>query len=75
MPSSDIKNVDIKSYEKSQLRNAVQEVTIQEAAQIISDAAPVKITAVFQKYFGSKNGVNLAIPAKGKPDEPIDFDG
>jgi hypothetical protein len=48
----------------------------EEARQIITKGVvetPHRISDVFQKYFGSKNGVDLDLSDHQKSHKPIDF--
>lgn len=76
MASISVRNLDNKVYEQLRLRAAKHGTSMEEEArQIISQAvaAPKRINDVFQKYFGSRNGINLDIPDR-KPHKPMDFD-
>lgn len=76
MASISVRNIDDKIYKQLQLRAAKHGVSMEEEARrIISQAVatPVKMSEVFQKYFGSKNGIDLDIPCHRKPHDPMDF--
>ena len=71
-----VRKLDENIYKLLHIRAANHHVSMEEEArQIISQAvtAPEKITHVFQKYFGRKNGINLDIQAHRKPHEPMEF--
>lgn len=77
MASLSVRKLDNTVYEKLRLRAANHGISMEEEArQILCRAvsAPEKISEVFNKYFGDKNGVNLDIPKQRKPHEPMDFD-
>ncbi len=75
MASLSVRKLDKNAYESLRVRAAQHGVSMEEEArQIIYQAvtAPEKISAVFQKYFGQENGVNLELNDH-KPHEPMDF--
>ncbi len=77
MASISVRNLDDKLYEQLQLRASKHGVSMEEEVrQIISQAvtAPERISNVFQKYFGEKNGINLDVSEDRKPHNPMDFD-
>lgn len=77
MANISVRNLDNKIYEQLQRRAAKHGVSMEEEVrQIISQTvtAPDKISGVFQKYFGDKNGINLDMPEQRKPHDPMDFD-
>ena len=77
MASISVRNLDDKMYEMLQLRAAKHGVSMEEEVrQIISQAvsAPEKVSEVFQKYFGHKNGIDLSIKENRKPHGPMEFD-
>lgn len=76
MANLSIRKLDENAYE--QLRHKAMEHGIsmeEEARRIISLAVstPDKISSVFKKCFGPKNGITLNIPNQRKPHEPMDF--
>ena len=76
MASISVRNLDDKLYEQLQLRAVKHGVSMEEEVrQIISQAvtAPERISNVFQKYFGDKNGINLDVTEERKPHAPMDF--
>jgi plasmid stability protein len=76
MASLSVRKLDNSVYDKLRLRAAKHGVSMEEEARrILSQAvsAPEKISAVFLKYFGDKNGVNLDIPDQRTPHEAMDF--
>ena len=77
MANLSVRKLDKNAYEQLRIRAAKHGVSMEEEArQIIYQAvsAPEQITGVFQKYFGSKNGVNLdSLTKRRKPHEPTDF--
>lgn len=75
MANLSIRNLDENVYTQLRLLAAEHGISMEEEVrQIISHAiaTPEKITTVFRKYFGLKNGLNLETPLK-KPHEPMDF--
>lgn len=77
MASLSVRKLDNRVYEQLRVRAAKHGVSMEEEArQIISQvvAAPEKISTVFQKYFGEKNGIDLEATLKRKPHDPMDFD-
>lgn len=77
MATLNVRKLDENAYEQLRMRAAKHGVSMEEEArQIIYQAvsAPEQITIIFQKYFGDKNGVDLTLPNKRKPHEPMDFD-
>lgn len=76
MASISVRNLDDKIYKQLQLRASKHGVSMEEEArQIIAQAvsAPERMSEVFKKYFGSKNGIDLDIPNQRKPHHPMDF--
>jgi plasmid stability protein len=77
MANLSIRKLDDKIYEQLRLRAAKHGVSMEnEVRQILSQAvsAPEQISAVFQKYFGRNNGINLEASNKHKPHDPMRFD-
>jgi plasmid stability protein len=76
MATLNVRKLDKNAYEQLRLRAARHGVSMEEEArQIIYQAvsSPEKISSVFQKYFGIQHGIDLTIPNKRKPHEPMDF--
>ena len=77
MATLSVRNLDDTAYEQLRIRAAKHGVSMEEEVrQIIyhSVSEPERISAVFQKYFGSQHGVDLEMPNQRKPHEPLDFD-
>ena len=77
MASLSVRKLDNGVYEKLRIRAAKHGVSMEEEArQIICQvvSVPEKISDVFRKHFGNKNGINLDIPDHRKPHEAMDFD-
>jgi plasmid stability protein len=75
MPNISVRKLDKKAYERLRIQAANHGVSMEEEArQIIYRAvsAPEKISVIFQKHFGSKNGIDLDLDSR-KPHEPMDF--
>ena len=77
MPSLSVRKIDKNAYQQLRMRAARHGVSIEEEArQIIYQAvsASDRISHVFQRYFGSQNGVDLyTLKERRKPHEPMDF--
>lgn len=76
MANLSVRKLDSNVYEQLRIRAAMHGVSMEEEArQIISQAvaAPGRVSDVFGKYFGYKNGVDLDISDQRKPHEPMDF--
>lgn len=76
MASLSVRKLDTKIYEQLRVRAAEHGVSMEEEArQIISQAvsSPERISSVFHKYFGYKNGIDLDTLAQHKPHAPMDF--
>ncbi len=76
MASLSVGKLDDNVYEMLRIRAAEHGISMEEEArQIISQTvtAPKKISAIFQKYFGPQNGIELDIPNQRTPHEPLDF--
>lgn len=76
MASISVRKLDDSVYDQLRIRAAKHGVSMEEEArQIISKAVmiPERISEVFRKYFGYKNGIDLDIPNQRKPHEPMDF--
>jgi len=77
MANLSIRKLDDRVYESLRIKAAQHGTSMEEEArQILSQAVstPERISDVFQKYFGRKNGVDLVIPHKRTPHKPMDFD-
>ncbi|MEO8400815.1 MAG: hypothetical protein ABI597_03325 [Gammaproteobacteria bacterium] len=77
MAALSIRKLDKNAYEQLRLRAAKHGVSMEEEArQIIylAVSAPERISRVFQKYFGDKNGIDLELSTPDKPHRPMDFD-
>jgi plasmid stability protein len=77
MSNLSIRKLDKQVYAKLKIRAVRHGISMEEEVrQIISQAVdmPEKISAVFKKYFGSKNGIDLHDVQRRKPHEPMDFD-
>lgn len=69
MASLSVRKLDDNVYEQLRIRAAKHGVSMEEEArQIIyqSIAGAQRISAVFQSYFGERNGVDLELPAQQK---------
>ena len=76
MASLSVRRIDKAVYERLRVRAALHGVSMEEEVrQILVQAvtAPVKISEVFKKYFGSENGVELAIDER-RPHNPMEFE-
>ena len=76
MASFSIRKLDDQIYQKLRIRAARHGVSMEEEVrQILTEvvSVPERITTVFQKHFGPKNGVDLDIPNQRSPHEPLDF--
>lgn len=76
MANLSVRKLDDRAYEQLRVRAAQHGVSMEEEArQIICQVvlAPKRITEVFRKHFGVKNGVNLDEVIFHKPHEPMDF--
>lgn len=77
MASLSVRKLDINVYEQLRIRAARHGISMEEEArQILSKAvvAPERVSDVFRKYFGHKNGVNLELPER-EPHKPLDLNG
>jgi plasmid stability protein len=77
MATLNVRKLDEKAYALLRIRAAKHGVSMEEEArQIIylAVSAPEKISDVFKKYFGNKNGVELDLLNQHKPHNPMDFD-
>ncbi len=77
MANLSVRKLDDHIYEKLRLRAASHGVSMEEEArQILSlvISVPEHMTDVFQKHFGQKNGVDLKLPHKRVPHNPMDFE-
>lgn len=76
MANLSVRKLDQNVYEQLRVRAARHGVSMEEEArQIISQAVSnsERISSIFQKYFGSKDGIDLDILLHRKPHEPMDF--
>lgn len=76
MPSLSVRNLDESIYHRLRVRAANHGISMEEEVRrIILQAvtAPEKMSAVFEKNFGAKNGVELKI-ARRKRHSPLVFD-
>jgi len=76
MPRLSIRKLDKTVYKRLKARAAKHGISMEEEVRRIINqavAAPEKISSVFQKYFGSKNGIDLELASERKPHEPIDL--
>jgi plasmid stability protein len=76
MGNLSVRRLDSQVIEKLRIQAANHGVSMEEEVRHIltrAVAAPHKITDVFLKHFGAKNGIELKISPK-QPHEPIDFD-
>lgn len=77
MPNLSVRKLDKIAYEQLRVRAAQHGISMEEEVrQIIYQAisTPNQISQVFQKHFGSKNGVDLECLEQHKPHQPVDFD-
>ncbi len=75
MTSLSVRKLDDKVCECLRLLAAKHGISMeQEARQIITQVvvAPQRISAVFSKCFGPKNGINLELESR-KPHQPMDL--
>jgi plasmid stability protein len=75
MANISIRKLDKHAYEKLRLRAKEHGVSMEEEARCIiyqAVATPARMSAVFKKHFGPKNGIDLKL-AKRKPHQPLDF--
>ena len=76
MANISVRKLDEHIYQLLRIRAAHHGVSMEEEArQIIYQAvaAPKSISEVFKKHFGKKHGINLKLPNRRKPHEPMDF--
>jgi antitoxin FitA len=75
MASLSVRKLDDNVYEQLRIRAANHGVSMEEEArQIIYQVvtAPERISQVFQKYFGSENGIILEFESHN-PHNPMEF--
>lgn len=75
MANISIRKLDKIAYEQLRMRAAKHGLSMEEEArQIIYQAvsAPERMSNIFQKYFGRKNGIDLDTLNQRKPHEPMD---
>jgi plasmid stability protein len=76
MANLSVRHLDTHAYNQLRARAAKHGVSMEEEArQIIylAVSAPEKISQVFQKHFGRKNGINLEASERNKPHEPMEL--
>jgi plasmid stability protein len=76
MANLSIRKLDQKIYEKLHIRAAKHGVSMEEEVrQIITQAvaAPDQLGELFKQYFGASNGVDLELPSRGDPHDPLDL--
>ncbi len=76
MANISLRKLDDTIYENLRIRAAKHGVSMEEEVrQIICQVveAPERISDVFQKHFGVKNGIDLNIPNQRHPHNPMDF--
>ncbi|MFC1592034.1 hypothetical protein ACFL43_05885 [Thermodesulfobacteriota bacterium] len=76
MASLSVRKLEQRVYEKLRVRAAKHGVSMEEEArQIIAHvvAAPDRMSEVFKKHFGSKNGISLELPNQRTPHDPLDL--
>jgi len=76
MANLSVRKLDNTVYEQLRLRAARHGISMEEEArQILYQvvATPQRISEVFRKHFGAKNGINLDLPVQHKPHDPMDF--
>lgn len=76
MANLSIRKLDEKVYKQLQLRAIRHGVSMEEEVRCIiaqTVLAPEKISNIFKKKFGKKNGIDLKLP-KRQGHDPIDFE-
>ena len=76
MPSLSVRKLDGKVYERLRMRAAKHGVSMEEEVRRIINqavATPEKLSDVFQKYFGSENGIDLDLLNQRSPHNPMNF--
>lgn len=76
MANLSVRRLEDSIYKRLQIRAAKHGISMEEEArQIIYQTigAPEKMSDVFQKHFGRKNGVDLNIATNKIPHHPMDF--
>jgi plasmid stability protein len=76
MASLSVRNLEETVYERLRVRAAKHGVSMEEEVRrIILQAVtvPEKMSAVFEKNFGSRNGIELELPTR-KPHRPLKFE-
>lgn len=76
MASLSVRKLDDIVYEQLRIRAAKHGVSMEEEVrQIISQVVkiPDKPSSVFRKYFGHENGIDLDLPDRHTPHNPMDF--
>lgn len=77
MANLSVRKLDDTVYEQLRLRAVKHGISMEEEArQIICQAVavPERISEVFRKNFGIKNGIDLDTRDQHKPHNPMDFD-
>lgn len=76
MANLSIRKLDDKVYEELRVRALKHGISLeQEVRQILIQAVtPLKISKVFKKHFGPKNGIELKLETRNKPHNPLEFD-
>ena len=76
MASLSVRKLDDGVYEKLRVRAAQHGVSMEEEVrQIINQvvSVPEKISDVFRKHFGREHGIDLDLPKRRKPHQPMDL--
>lgn len=76
MSNISVRQIDLKAYQLLKLRAQKHGVSMEEEVrQIIykTVSTPENIADIFQQHFGTSNGIDLDLPSRGKPHEPMDF--
>jgi len=76
MANISVRKLDANAYKQLRARAAKHGISMEEEARHIiyqAVSAPEHVSAVFQKYFGRKNGTDLKESNKRKPHEPMDL--
>jgi len=76
MANLSVRKLDDGVYKQLRVRAAKHGVSLEEEVrQIIAQAvsAPEKISAVFRKYFGYENGIDVEVEEHREPHDPMEF--
>lgn len=76
MANLSVRKLDQQVYEKLRIRAAHHGISMEEEARRIlcqAVSSPMKLSAVFGKYFGPANGITLEA-AHRQPHNPMDFE-